>query len=245
MSKINTCEIFGIKVANISYDELVKYIKETIDDNRKRILTYVTAHSLNIIYKNSEIKKLFKEFNVIHPDGIGTFIAIRVLCGKEYINKKITGSDFYPMLIEEAIRYKWRIYFWGDRTNVLERIQPQNEGIEICGYSEGYNINATEIVQDINMSNADILIVGMGCPLQERWIIQVKEKINVKVILAVGDGIKIFANQRDRNLQLVRKFEIEWLYRLLQEPGRLWRRYLIGIPLFLFRLSRLRLLKNL
>lgn len=239
MDRFNISEIFGIKVANVSYSELLKYIKETIDTKKKRIITYVTAHSLNIIYKNREVKEIFSKFDIIHPDGNGTFLAIRFLYGKINIEKKITGSDFYPILVHAAIRYKWRIFFWGDEINILERIQNQNEGIEICGYDEGYNISMTKIIQNINKSEADILIVGMGCPLQESWIIKVKDELNVKVILAVGDGIKIFANVRNRGTQLFRNFGFEWIYRLLSEPGRLWKRYIIGIPLFVLRIAKL------
>ena len=239
MYRITTSEVFGIKVANISYNELVKYIKETIDHNKRRIITYVTANSLNVIYENCEVKEIFNKFNIIHPDGIGTFFAIRFLYGKKNIEKKITGSDFYPILVHAAIRYKWRIFFWGDEINILERIQNQNEGIEICGYDEGYNISMTKIIHNINMSGADILIVGMGCPIQESWIIKVKDELNVKVILAVGDGIKIFANVRNRGTQLFRNFGLEWTYRLLSEPGRLWKRYVIGIPLFILRIIKL------
>jgi N-acetylglucosaminyldiphosphoundecaprenol N-acetyl-beta-D-mannosaminyltransferase len=244
MDRITTSEVFGIKVANVSYNELLKYIKETIDHNKRRIITYVTTNSLNAIYENCEVKEIFNKFNIVHPDGIGTFLAIRFLYGNKNIEKKITGSDFYPILIHAAIRYKWRIFFWGDELNVLERIQNQNEGIEICGYDEGYNISMTKIIQNINMSEPDILIVGMGCPLQESWIIKVKDELNVKVILAVGDGIKIFANVRKRGTQLFRNFGLEWVYRLLQEPKRLWKRYLIGIPIFYIRVLRLRLLKQ-
>jgi len=244
MDRITTSEIFGIKVANVSYNELLKYIKDTIDSNKRRIITYVTANSLNNAYKNCEVKETFNKFNIIHPDGIGTFLAIRFLYGKKNIEKKITGSDFYPILVHAAIRYKWRIFFWGDEINILERIQNQNEGIEICGYDEGYNISMTKIIHNINMSGADILIVGMGCPLQESWIIKVKDELNVKVILAVGDGIKIFANVRNRGAQLFRNFGLEWAYRLLSEPGRLWKRYIIGIPIFILRIIKLYLLRG-
>ncbi len=239
MDRIITNEIFGIKVANVSYNELLKYIKDTIDSNKRRIITYVTANSLNIIYKNYEVKEIFDKFNIIHPDGIGTFLAIRFLYGIKNIENKITGSDFYPILIRAAIRYKWRLFFWGDEKDVLERIQNQYEGMEICGYYEGYNIISSKIIQNINMSKADILIVGMGCPLQESWIIKVKDKLNVKVILAVGDGIKIFANVRNRGTKLFRNIGLEWAFRLLSEPGRLWKRYIIGIPLFILRIIKL------
>jgi N-acetylglucosaminyldiphosphoundecaprenol N-acetyl-beta-D-mannosaminyltransferase len=239
MDRITTSEVFGIKVANVSYSELSKYIKETIDHNKRRIITYVTAHSLNIIYKNCEVKEIFNKFNIIHPDGIGTFLAIRFLYGKKNIEKKITGSDFYPILIDAAIRYKWRIFFWGNEINVLERIQNQHEGLDICGYDEGYKISLSKIIQNINMSKADILIVGMGCPLQESWIIKVKDELDVKVILAVGDGIKIFANVRNRGTKLFRNIGLEWAFRLLSEPGRLWKRYIIGIPLFILRIIKL------
>lgn len=241
VDSIVTNEIFGIKVAAISYDDLLRYIRESIENNKKRIISYVTANSLNIIYKKNDIKEIFNKFDLVHPDGIGTYLAIRFLHVKEKSNKKITGSDFYPILINAAKKFKWKIFFLGDRLTILEKIQVNNSGLEVCGYSEGYDFNSENLVRSINLSKADILIVGMGCPLQEKWIISVKDELNIKTILAVGDGIKLFANMRSRGAGIFGKIGLEWFIRLLQEPKRLWKRYLLGIPLFCLRIIRQRI----
>ena len=206
MNKTVKYEIFGIKIAAVSYDELLNSIEETIDNKQRRIISYVTANSLNIIYEDQNVKELFNRFDIIHPDGIGTSLAIRLLYGKKAGYTKITGSDFYPMLIKAAISNDWKMFFIGDRIGVLEKIAERKKELKVCGFHDGYDLNSENVVQNVNESNADILIVGMGCPLQERWILDVKEKLKVSVILAVGDGIKVFAGVKARGSVIMRKF---------------------------------------
>lgn len=243
MTKLVSYDIFGIQITDILYEEILKYIKQSIEDNNKLLITYVTFHSLNKAYNNYPIRKSFENFDIIHPDGIGTFLAIRFIFGGKSLREKITGSDFYPILVNAAIKFKWKIFFWGDKTEILQKIQLKFKDLQVCGYKDGYSFTEDDLCHRINVSNDDMLIVGLGVPLQESWIAKLKDELNVKVLLDVGEGIKVFDGVKKRGPTILIKLGAEWFYRLLKEPGRLWKRYLLGIPLFTIRIIRLRFTK--
>lgn len=239
-NKIKLFDIFGIKLANVTYEMLLSLIKNAIDTNSKLLVTYATAHTLNRIYYQKKKQRIFKQFDIVHPDGFGAFIALKFIYGRKLINKKITGSDFYPKLINEAKIKRWKIFFWGDRDEILTKIKYKHSSLLISGFSNGFDFNTNILIENINRSNADILIVGLGSILQEQWIVKLHDYLKVKVILAVGDGIKVIAGSRYRGPKVFRKMGMEWIIRLFTEPKRLWKRYLIGIPLFLYRMFKMK-----
>jgi len=243
-NKIKLLEIFGIKLANVTYEILLSQIKNAIKKDSKLLVTYATAHTLNRIYYQKEKQRVFRQFDLIHPDGIGAFIALRFIYGRKHINKRITGSDFYSKLINEAKIKRWKIFFWGDRDEILTKIKYKHNSLLISGFSNGFDFNTNILIENINRSNTDILIVGLGSILQEQWIVKLHDDLKVKVILAVGDGIKVIAGSRYRGPKVIRKMGMEWIIRLFTEPKRLWKRYLIGMPLFLYRIIKLKILLN-
>jgi len=241
VNKISLFEIFGIKLANVTYEILLSKIKNAIKKDSKLLITYATAHTLNRIYCQKKKQGIFKQFDIIHPDGFGAFFALRFIYGRKITNRKITGSDFYPKLINEAKINRWKIFFWGDRDEILSKIKYEHNSLLISGFSNGFDYNIDTLIENINRSNTDILIIGLGSILQEQWIVKLHDDLNVKVILAVGDGIKVIAGSRFRGPKVIRKMGMEWIIRLFTEPKRLWKRYLIGIPLFLYRIFKMKI----
>jgi len=169
---------------------------------------------------------------------MGIFLTSRFLYGNNGFPSRITGSDFYVELIKHSIKNNWSFFFLGDKETTLNKISLASPGIIIKGLYNGYNLNNEELVDNINITKPDILIVGMGSPKQEEWIIKNKDQIITKVIIAVGDGIKIFAGIKRRGPKIIQLAGLEWFVRLIFEPKRLWKRYLIGIPLFIYRLFK-------
>jgi N-acetylglucosaminyldiphosphoundecaprenol N-acetyl-beta-D-mannosaminyltransferase len=172
----------------------------------------------------------------VHPDGIGVFLASKFLYGKNGFTKRITGSDFYIELIKGSLKNNWSFFFFGDTDETLSKISKTNPDLFVKGFCNGFNFNNDKLIKDINTAKPDILIVGLGSPKQEDWIVTNRDNVNAKVIVAVGDGIKVFAGTKKRGTKLVRILGLEWFVRLINEPKRLWKRYLIGIPLFIFRI---------
>lgn len=231
-------ELFGIKINSISENELLQIVNEAISLEYRINITYTHFNTINQLYGNKSLSSLFNQFDYVHPDGIGILIGSKLLLGKDGLNKRITGSDFYPTLLRTAIQNKWRMFFFGDTTETLELICIKNSKLNVTGYIPGYDYDSDIVVKEVNKTEPDILIVGLGQPLQEKWIMENKDNLDVNVLLAVGDGIKVFAGVKPRGSKFIQKIGLEWFVRLIHNPKQYWKRYLIGIPLFIFRVLK-------
>jgi N-acetylglucosaminyldiphosphoundecaprenol N-acetyl-beta-D-mannosaminyltransferase len=237
-------DILKLKIQKIDYINLIEKIKEAIKYKKQLTITYCNAHTSNSCYNSEEYKKLIEKFDIVHPDGFGVYFASKFLYGSEGFNNRITGSTFYQILLDEGINKGWRFFFFGDKELTLKKISPNNPQLKVAGYHNGFDYESTEILNKIANSKPDILIVGMGSPKQEKWIVDFRTKLKVNIIIAVGDGIKVFSGTKKRGPKFIQKIGLEWLVRLFYEPKRLWRRYLIGNPLFAIRIMKCKLLKN-
>jgi len=241
---LNTLNIFGVNFNCFDYNTLIGRIRDAVetnyalpDGNRNPPLTvtYATANSLNQVYNDMELIATFNMFDVVHPDGVGIYNVLKNLYGAPTERERMTGSDFYPMLIKEAVLKKWKLFFFGDKDEILNNISIAEPNLLIAGVQNGYDNEDELLIKRINDSAADILIVGLGCPYQEMWIQRYKSRTKCKVIIAVGNGIKIFAGRRFRGPLFIRKLGLEWAVRFLFNPFKYFKRYIIGNPLFLYR----------
>ena len=222
---------------------LSEYIKYQIEKKKKSNITYINTNSLNLIYRYPNIFSLFNNFNLLYPDGVGIFLASKLLYGKNGLKNRFTGSDFYPILIEEGIRNRWSFFLFGDTEKTLLEAVKKNNALNICGYQNGYVYEDEKLIEKINNLEPDLLIVGLGCPKQEEWIVKYKDQINTKIILAVGDGIKVFAGTKKRGSNFLRLIGFEWFVRLITNPKKYWKRYVLGIPLFIVRIIKFKIIK--
>lgn len=245
MENINkdTINIFGVNIDKTDYGILLGKIYIAAEKKRKLSITYTNSSTLNSSYNNSHNQDLLNSFELVHPDGIGVYLASKLLYGKNGLSSRMTGSDFYPKLIEEGIKRKWGFYFFGHDNSTLEKINARNPELKITGVNEGYSFDTNKLKERINNSGTDILVIGLGFPKQEIWINENKNKLKCSVIIAVGDGIKVFAGTKKRGTALIRKLGLEWAVRLIYSPFKYWRRYMVGNPLFLYRIIKLKLSK--
>lgn len=237
-NNLDFIEILSCKINSVYYDDLLNAVDNAIIRNKNIIITGANAHIINLAQVDKEFRNCLKGFDIVHPDGIGLYLAMRFLYPKSKKIKRITGSDFYKELIPHSIKRNYSFYFLGDTNNTLNRIPLNIPDLKINGMNNGFGFNTDLVIDSINKSNSDILIVGLGSGFQEKWIAENKSKVNTKVIIAVGDGIKVFAGTKKRGPKLIQKIGLEWFVRFLYEPKRLWKRYFIGIPLFIFRVIK-------
>lgn len=233
-----TINIFGTGISKLSNNDFLEYLKTCIAENKKVIIGYANADTLNKIYEDKDLKKIYDTFDLIHPDGVGVFAASRILFGNAGLESRLTGSDFYPLLINESIKHNWKYFFFGHSDTVLSGIKEKYPLLNICGMNEGYNFTDAEVISKINSSKPDILIMGLSCPKQEKWIYRNKDKIDFRVALNVGDGIRIFAGKKVRGPEIFRKAGLEWLFRLVSDPASNFNKYVTGIPLFIYRIMK-------
>jgi N-acetylglucosaminyldiphosphoundecaprenol N-acetyl-beta-D-mannosaminyltransferase len=145
--------------------------------------------------------------------------------------------------VNECISNNFSVFFFGHRLKTLNKIHTRLPELKIPGINEGYDFDNTSLLKKIQTAHPDILIVGLGQFKQEEWILSNKDKIEVPVILAVGDGIKVFAGTKIRGPEIARRIGLEWLIRLLSNPFKFWFRYTIGNSLFLMRIIKSKMTK--
>lgn len=238
---IESVNILGVNVSKVNYDSFIEFIAKSIQQKSKPVIGYANADTLNKSYTDNKLRNIYNTFQLVHPDGIGVYLASKFLYGKNGLPERITGSDFYQFLINESIKKNWTYFFFGHDNEILESIKSGLPEIKIAGYNEGYHFETSDVIRKINSVNPDIIIIGLSCPLQENWMYDNKDKINFGVMLAVGDGIRVFAGKKYRGPEFIQKLGLEWMVRLIQNPARGFGKYVIGIPLFIFRICKAKL----
>ena len=233
--------ILGINVQFESYNELLS----RFFTSGCRTYTCANHHYLNISFENTSYRQALESFDVIFPDGLGTKLAAKVLYDGNKIDR-ITGSDFYPILLKEINERGLSLYILGDTQKILnkaiEKIKEVYPGIKICGSHKGYfDGNEKNIIDDINLKSPYLVLVGSGAPRQEKFIIQWKDEIKAEKILVIGGWLRVISGDRKRGPLWIRQIGLEWFVRLISEPRRSWKRYVVGIPMFIYRILKQKL----
>lgn len=208
-----------------------------------RHLCYVNAHSLNLAYRDESFQRALSRAQLVLNDGIGLDLAARMRgCG---FPENLNGSDFTVRLLSLAADEGWRVYLYGGEpgvaTTARDRLCDAIAGLEVVGVCDGYGGRANEeIVETIRAARADVVIVALGQPQQELWLDRHLAATGCHLGVGVGAFLDFASGRVIRAPHWMNRLGIEWLFRLVQEPGRLWRRYIVGNPLFLWRAWRLR-----
>jgi exopolysaccharide biosynthesis WecB/TagA/CpsF family protein len=232
-------QILGVAVRSLTRRQAISRIDAAIDTGQHLNVGFANAHSLNLASINEEYRKALQEFLVLN-DGLGLDIASRIKFGRPF-EANLNGTDFTPDFLART-RHNLRIYMVGTTDAVVERaarkFQARYPQHTIVGYRNGFFSgaeDAEETCRKIRSLEADCVLVGMGNPLQELWIADYGPKTGAGLLFGVGALFDFEAARVPRAPVWVRKLRCEWVYRLLQEPRRLVRRYLIGNAVFLGR----------
>ena len=237
------------KLLNINIDlfddekEVLALLSKDIDSGRSIELFFLNAHCFNLAQKDREYFDILNSCDYLLNDGIGIKIASKI--EKLVLKKNLNGTDFIPEIAEMASMKGYKIFLLGAKDGIAEeaavKLKEKFEGLQIAGVHSGYGLDES-VLEMINNSKPDILIAGMGVPMQEKWIRENKSKLGSVKLFVGGGAILDFLSQRIRRAPLLmRKIGLEWLFRLCLEPGRLWRRYLVGNFLFFYYILVLKL----
>ena len=222
---LNKEEILGIKVLNTSYKDLRTNIEKDINSNKKSFIVAINPEKILKARENAELKKLLNDADYQIPDGIGVVYASKLKKGK--IKSRITGIDCMEMLCDLANEKGYKIFLYGAKSDVIieakKKLENKYQNIKIVGIIDGYEKNQEKIVEKINKSKADIIFVALGSPKQENWIIENKDKLCVKIFQGVGGSFDVISGNIKRAPKWMQKAGLEWLYRLMKEPKRIFR----------------------
>lgn len=223
--------IANLKLSSSSNDEILSDIKKSIFSNNRLILLYAEFNQIVLLSNNPNYLKYFSVAHQINYNGFGMYLALKLLFGNSFLIHRLIGIAHNPKFFELCIKYNWKIFFLGNDDEHLNILKIKYHDV-FAGGHHGYFNNDEEIIDLINKSKADILLVGMGTPKQEKWIYENHSKINSKVIISVGNAFKVLSGTYYRPNKIIQFLGLEWLTRLILEPRRLWKRYLLGIPKF-------------
>lgn len=239
---VNTTQILGVEVSCLGRRALLKQVIAWARDRKRRTITYVNAHCFNIAAEDADYHTLLNQTNLVYSDGISIVWASKLLGGCPL--EKITGRDWIYDFCELASRAQLRIYILAGEKGVAQtarkNLMQQYPNLQIVGADHGYldDDNTGDVIDRVNTLAPDILFVGMGSPRQEAWIADHCAALEVSVFWSVGALFDCVAGQEPPVPTWLENLALEWLWRLLVDPLGKWRRYLVGNPLFLYRLLR-------
>jgi alpha-1,3-mannosyltransferase len=218
--------------------EAVEKIDAQYNAQKSTIVAFANANALNVAAIDDRFRNVLKSCLVMN-DGIGVDAASRILFGSRF-PQNLNGTDFTPNYFKNT-KNDYRIFFLGSSSGVAERAASKLIALcgrhKIAGCQNGYARAGDNmgIVAKILASEADVVLVAMGNPAQEMWLAENLEATGCRLGFAVGALFDFLSGEVSRAPAWVRSARLEWFYRLVREPGRLWRRYVLGNPIFLLR----------
>ncbi len=231
MNRIQETSILGVNIAVTNIDEILKFLSENMKEVSGNYICVSNVHTTVLSYEDSDYKKVQNNALLRLPDGAPLSSVARKKGFSEA--KRVTGPDLMQKIFESSDSNGYRHYFYGSTEKTLEKLrnklQEKYPNINIVGmYSPPFRTlteeEDNEIIKNINNTEADIVWVGLGAPKQEIWMNNHKNKIK-GLMIGVGAGFDYHAGNIKRAPKWMQKCSLEWLYRLLQDPKRLFKRY--------------------
>jgi N-acetylglucosaminyldiphosphoundecaprenol N-acetyl-beta-D-mannosaminyltransferase len=238
----NVSRVFDIPIDLGHPPELLRRITGWVGHGgTPRRVMYVNAHVLNQSQENADLRQALASADLVYCDGYGVRLAARAL--EMAIPHRMTGADWIWGLAALCQSSGQSIYLLGSEPGVaaraarrLRRWYPQ---LSVVGAHHGYfdldSAHAERVVEDINARRPNIVLVGMGTPKQEVWLERQAERIDADVLWTVGALFDYVSGRVPRAPKWLADNGLEWIFRLAIEPQRMWRRYLLGNPVFLAR----------
>jgi N-acetylglucosaminyldiphosphoundecaprenol N-acetyl-beta-D-mannosaminyltransferase len=246
LSASKRCHLLGVPVDGLTVDELNDAILHLVRAGRHALVLNVNVHALNIAVERPPFAELLRRAELVFCDGAGVRLAA-FLRGYR-LPPRITYADWMWSLAEFVCLNELSFYFLGGRPGVAEEARHvlcrRYPGLKVVGVHHGFfdksagSAENAEVVANINKANPDILVVGFGMPVQEEWLGANWPNLHARVALTGGAAFDYISGTLRRPPRWMQLTGFEWLGRMLIEPRRLWRRYMIGNPLFVARVLK-------
>ena len=242
---VPSINILGLEYACVDEDQALAEAERLYDRPQAAWIAAENVHGVNLATEDPDHRALLRRADLLVNDGKGVMLAARILGRRFPVD--LNGNHLGSLLLERAAEKGWPVYFLGAAPGVADRaaeaVQRDIPGLKVVGCRDGYfsRYEEPEIVEDIRNSGAGLLYVGMGNPLQEQWLDRNMARTGAHLGLTVGAFLDFQAGELPRAPAWMNRIGLEWIFRLATEPKRLWRRYLVGNPLFIWRVIRQRL----
>lgn len=237
--KLEKVKFINCRISSGTYLSFVDQILKLAAAKQSSYVCVMNVHMLVEAQSDPAFANIVDNADVVTPDGMPLVVGINKLYNSK--QQRVAGMDLMHSLLEGAQNRNQSVYFYGSTDKVLQSIVDRSEkdypDLRIAGsYSPPFRAltEAEEqaIIDRINLSNANLVFVALGCPKQEKWMAAMKGRVNAAMI-GLGGAFPVFAGIQSRAPMWMQKSSLEWLYRLCQEPGRLWKRYFVTNTLFM------------
>jgi N-acetylglucosaminyldiphosphoundecaprenol N-acetyl-beta-D-mannosaminyltransferase len=235
--------LLDVRVDSIPSEHVLSTIEECVVEDRKAIIANVNAHALNLSVEYPWLRQFLNQSQVNFCDGFGVVFAARLI-GRP-IHFRITYADWMWKLAQYCQQRRLSLFFLGARPGVAEKaartLEDRFPGLRIVGSHNGYfdkGVGSPEnasVIAEINAARPDVLVMGLGMPMQEQWLMDNWDQVDAGVALTGGAVFDYISGDLKRAPRWMTDNGLEWLGRLLIEPRRLWKRYILGNPLFVWR----------
>jgi N-acetylglucosaminyldiphosphoundecaprenol N-acetyl-beta-D-mannosaminyltransferase len=217
--------ILGVKVSVLTQQGLIEALDQDIKNKAKKRIVAINPEKIIKCRKDKTLQTMLNGFDYHIADGVGVLLASKLHRG--HITQRITGIDTMMNLCKLADENHYRIFLYGSQESVLSatkhKLKILYPNLVLVGSIDGYQSDKALIKQSILQAQPDILFVALGSPKQEYWITDAYEELNVSVLMGVGGSFDVISEKLNRAPAFFRKTGLEWFYRLLIEPKRLFR----------------------
>ena len=227
----------GVRIDKVSLEDTLEHCDQFIRTRVPHQIVVVNVAKLVKAKADRKLRRIINEADLVGADGMPLVWLSKLL--RDPIPSRVNGTDLMDELVERAAEKGYSIYFLGARPEVVRRVvaiyKEQYPSLKIAGYRDGY-FNPEEeaaVVDEIRESRADIIFLAFGSPKKEKFVRHWLYRMNVPVVHGVGGSFDVVAGVTRRAPYWMQNAGLEWFYRFLQEPGRMWKRYLITNVTFL------------
>ena len=242
---VPTVVVLGMRVAKVTVAEFVAWLIGELSSSHTtpKLVSYVNAWCSNLASANEEYAKVLRQCDCVYADGQAIVWASRFLGAP--LPERVNAGDFIVDFLQQLRATGCSVFLLGSRKGVAAQaaseFQRRVEGLRVVGTASGYfDGTGEDIAAQIRVSGADLLLVGMGSPRQEFWMRDFAAASGARAVWCVGALFEYFGGERARAPVWMRRAGLEWLFRLILEPRRLWRRYVIGNLVFVWRVLKAR-----
>jgi exopolysaccharide biosynthesis WecB/TagA/CpsF family protein len=239
VTRLPSIEILGVEVARSEPGAALEEIERLYLRDAPAFVAHVNAHTLNLVAEDDSYRSVLTSADLVLNDGKGVMLA--ALVKGTPLPADLNGNFFSPKVLELAAARGWPVFFLGAAPGVAaeaaRRLAGAVPNLRIVGVRDGY-FDAErdgEVAAEIRDSGAGVLFVGLGNPLQERWLARCLGATGARLGVGVGAFFDFQAGTVQRAPAWMNRLGLEWVHRLALEPRRMWRRYVVGNPLFLWR----------
>lgn len=239
MSRVN---IIGCPIDPLSMDQTIEKIEDYIRDKKQCQHVVVNVSKFYEMRKDEKLREIISSCDIINADGMPVIWASRIL-GRP-LPERVAGVDLFQNLVRLSAEKGYRPFFFGAREWVVNKLvdvyQEKYPDLKVAGYRNGYYSKEDEpgIARMIRDSRADMLFVGFSSPKKENFLKQWMPVMQVPFCMGVGGSFDIIAGKTKRAPLWMQRSGMEWFYRLCQEPRRMWKRYAVTNPVFVWMLLR-------